>query len=306
MIVNPQAGRGRMAPLWPTFRSELLRHFHDIVIIEETDPDRTREHARRMTLEGASLIIAAGDNDSLVVDGILSGWQEGKRPPDFGFLPVQLGGDSARALGLAGTPAALVGRIAVGTVRKLDAIRVTYRNPDGIAAIRHGLNVMTLGVSAEIVERAARPGRPALLPGRIVYLLSTIRSILGYRYDRVAIGIDDAPPVDAEIVVVAVANGSHIGGGMAIAPEAAMDDGLLEVVIVRRTSRLELLDQLGRVYSGAHRGRPEVTIQRGRRIDITPLADDPNRGARIELDGSVLGRLPATVEVLPGAIRLRA
>ena len=93
---------------------------------------------------------------------------------------------------------------------------------------------------------------------------------------------------------------------MMIAPDADMQDGLLEVVIVRGKPRLQMMLDLRLVYSGAHRELEGCTFLRGRRITVTPLGDKAANAALLDIDGESPGRIPATFEVLPGALVLRA
>jgi diacylglycerol kinase family enzyme len=101
---------------------------------------------------------------------------------------------------------------------------------------------------------------------------------------------------------VAIANGHSFGAGLRIAPNAMVDDGLLDVTILHDVPILRLLRSARRFYDGRHLSLDGVTAHRGRRLTVRPLTDDP---VWLEADGELLGRLPATVEVVPGAIRVQ-
>ncbi|WP_202120507.1 hypothetical protein, partial [Francisella tularensis] len=87
-------------------------------------------------------------------------------------------------------------------------------------------------------------------------------------------------------------------------PEGLLDDGLLDLVLVGDLGRMEILTKINRLYEGTHLSMKEVRTARARRISVRPA--DPNREIPLELDGETPGTLPATFEVLPGALRLRA
>jgi diacylglycerol kinase (ATP) len=106
--------------------------------------------------------------------------------------------------------------------------------------------------------------------------------------------------VDAPVVLGTAANGRWFGAGMHIAPEASLDDGLLDVVVVGDLSRPALLAKLPKLYAGTHLSDPAVSLLRGRLIE----ADAPEGRVPLELDGEPLGELPARFEVLPRALRV--
>jgi diacylglycerol kinase family enzyme len=139
----------------------------------------------------------------------------------------------------------------------------------------------------------------------MVFLWHTVRELIRYRFQQVRISVDDGEPVDATIALVACANSRYFGGGMMIAPDAALDDGLLEVIVVRGVSKLKLIADLRLVYSGAHRRLKSCIFMRGKKITVEPLGDPLANGALLDIDGESPGRIPATFEVLPAAIRVR-
>ena len=115
--------------------------------------------------------------------------------------------------------------------------------------------------------------------------------------------MDDQYKETMQIATAAVCNGRYFGGGMFIAPHAQPDDGAFEVVIIRDTSNLELVLKSGMIYKGKHLNHPNVGTVRGKRVEALPV--DPEEEVLLDVDGEVPGRLPATFEVLPQAIKLR-
>jgi diacylglycerol kinase family enzyme len=114
--------------------------------------------------------------------------------------------------------------------------------------------------------------------------------------------VDGALAAHGPLKLVAVANGRWFGGGMCIAPHAAPDDGLLDVVVVGDVSTPRLVRRLPSVYRGAHLGFPEVTFVRGRRVEAQAEA---GAFVPVDLDGESPGRLPAVFDVVPAALRVR-
>ena len=124
-----------------------------------------------------------------------------------------------------------------------------------------------------------RPRAAAIFPGRLVFLFHTVREMLRYKFQNVRVTVDGGEPIEARIALVAIANAPYFGGGMKIAPDAAPDDALFEVVIVRGASKFSLLMDLRLVYSGAHKSLASCTILRGRKIVVEPLGDLGQCGA---------------------------
>jgi diacylglycerol kinase family enzyme len=101
-----------------------------------------------------------------------------------------------------------------------------------------------------------------------------------------------------------VANGRYFGGGMKVAPDAALDDGWFDVITLGDFSFADLILRGLDIYSGKHLKNPKVTVQRARKIEALPL--NGSGEVLLDVDGEAPGRLPATFELLVGALRVRA
>jgi diacylglycerol kinase (ATP) len=125
-----------------------------------------------------------------------------------------------------------------------------------------------------------------------------LRALARWRCRPVTLTLDGQVVFEGPIVLAAAANGRYFGGGMQVAPQARIDDGLLDVVVVPELSRLELLRKLPRIYAGTHLEDPATRLHRGRTLEA--LAEPGC--VPVEVDGEPLGTLPLTVEVMPGAL----
>jgi diacylglycerol kinase family enzyme len=135
--------------------------------------------------------------------------------------------------------------------------------------------------------------------GKITFLTASLLALLNYTNKTVRLRVYDdenTPTFDAHIQVrlVAVANGRFFGGSMMIAPEAAPDDGVFDIITVENLSFLQTIRKFPLIYSGAHIGDPDVRVCRGTRI----IAESDEE-VLIDADGEGLGKLPLTVEILP-------
>ena len=305
VVVNPRAGGGRMGRLWPRIEAALRARMGALTVAQTTATATAIGLARAFAADGVGLIVAAGGDGTVseVVDGIMQG--AGHRP-DLGIIPVGTGTDLARGLCIRGEAVAEhIDRLANGGGRRLDIGRIAFRADGGGVAIRHFINIASLGLSGP-TDRAVnaakqRPGTP----GKAVFLWHTIMQLLRYRLQDVRIAIDDAEPIDARIAVVAIANGQFFGGGMMIAPDAKPDDGMFDIVIFRGASKLRLIADLRLLYGGGHRQHPQVTIARGKTVTVTPLGDPEANAALLDIDGESPGSIPARFDLLPAALLVR-
>jgi diacylglycerol kinase (ATP) len=206
----------------------------------------------------------------------------------LGLVPAGRGNDLARALGIPRNTRAAVATLLEGELRSIDL---------GTADGRVFVTVAACGFDAlvsELVHRTRLPG------GTSTYLLATLLALGRLRSARVRLE-GDFGSLEQPAVLVATANTQCYGGGLRIAPSAQPDDGLLEVCVVGRLSRFELLRMLARVFKGKHVDHPALTMLR-----TGSLAIQSDSAWLLQADGERLGRTPARLAVLPSALRVMA
>lgn len=306
IVLNPVAGAGRAAKLWPQFEAEIRRQLGDFTLMKTERPEDAARFARQLAEQGCGLVIASGGDGTIgeTVDGLLTSGLDAQSLPRFAILPCGTGSDFARSISMTGTPQEMVARIAAGKIREIDAGRVTFVDDEGRAAMRHFINIASLGLSgptSRAVNKAKRSGRAS---GQLLFMWHTIRELIRYRFQDVRIIVDGAPAIEARIAVAAAANGRFFGGGMMIAPQAELDDGVLDFVIFRGAAKLSLIRDMRLLYTGSHIGHPAVTILRGSKIIIEPAGDPALNTAQLDIDGESPGSIPATFEALPKAIKV--
>ena len=307
VVVNPVAGSGRMRRRWPDIERVLTHALGTLDVKETSGPGEACDLARQLSMDGAELVIAAGGDGTVseAVDGLLQARSAMGHAADLAIVPVGTGCDFVRGLGLVADIDRLAARIAAGDKRTIDAGCVNYVGDNGALASRHFVNIASLGVSGPTDRAVNKVRRGGRLSGRLLFLFHTVRELFRYKFQNVKVTVDGGEPVEARIALVAIANGPYFGAGMKIAPDAAPDDGLFEVVIIRGVSKFALLKDFRLVYSGRHKSLPSCTILRGKKIVVEPLGDNLADAALIDIDGESPGRIPATFEVIPAAITVR-
>jgi YegS/Rv2252/BmrU family lipid kinase len=290
LLVNPVCGGGAGAAAAESVGRTLRDAGQDVTITPTPGMRGTHDLVDRVVARGDVIVLVGGDGTLSSVAGRVAA-----RGGTLGIVPAGRGNDFARMLGLPSSPAAAAEVLLSGSPKTVDLLQVTI--PGGEPRIIAGSAYSGLDARAgEIVETVR------WLPVKLQYPYSALHAMATYRPARfrVVVDGDGAEYVGASVVV---ANSAYYGNGMKIAPSAAVDDGLLDVVIIEAESRRTLMRSLPKVYQGAHVDMPGVHVRRGQRVEVTASPQVSMGG-----DGEPVGRLPelaqppAVVEVLPGAL----
>jgi diacylglycerol kinase (ATP) len=242
--------------------------------------------------EGVDAVVAAGGDGTVhIALQALTG-----TTVPLAVLPVGTGNDFAAALGIRSVDQAL-GLIGAGRTRAVDVARVDRA---GHPPVLFG-TILAAGFDSRVNDRANRMRWPR---GEARYTLALLAEFTRLHSERFRVTWTDAAGaqhvVEDRIVLTAVANGRTYGGGIPIAPDADLGDGLLDLVVVREVTRRRMLRFLPSAYRGTHGRIREVSMDRARAVRIE--AD----GVTGYADGDAVGPLPLTVSVMPEALRVFA
>ncbi len=265
-------------------------------------PRDAQRLARAATERGVSRILVAGGDGtaSEIASGILAAAVVPTARPVLGLLPLGSGWDLARSLGLPRDLDAALRVIERNERRRIDAGRLTCRDSTGRETSRCFVNEASAGLSGATVRIVGSLTKR--LGPRLAFGLGAIAAILSHRPVAAAVEIDGERVYEGPISMIVAANGCYFGAGMKVAPRARVDDGALEVVLVRGLSVPRLLSNLPSFYVGRHGGHPQVSFHAARCVEVLPKS----AGAPIDLDGESVGGLPMRAEVMPGALELFA
>lgn len=285
-VVNPTAGGSSAAAAL----IQVARVLREAGAELETEYSRSLAHAQDIARgageRGRVVLAVGGDGITGGIGGALSGTDT-----VFGIVPAGRGNDFARALELPSDPDALARILLDGEPRPVDTIEVHSAVHDGTVV----LGSVYAGVDA-LANRHANHAR--LLRGAASYYAGGLRAVTTWRPADYRITVDGEEHALRGYTVVA-ANSAYYGSGRMIAPGARVDDGLLEVVMIREAPRHLFFALMNELKSGTHVERPEVRILRGREIRI-----EADRPVPYGADGEVDAELPVTVKVLPGALKV--
>jgi YegS/Rv2252/BmrU family lipid kinase len=291
LIVNPSAGGGKAARVAPQAESALRRRGIDVTRADTRDLAHACELGREAA--GAGEIVVALSGDGMI--GALADALRDRPDTVMGVIPGGRGNDLARVLGIPEDPDQAAAVIADGFTRALDLGLVLE---GGAGDGRAFVGIASVGFDSD-ANRVANEA-PSWL-GSLVYLYAALRTLAAWKPARFELELD--PPgrrVSFSAYTVGAANSQSYGGGMRAAPEALLDDGLLEVVVLENVSKLAFLTRiLPKVFSGEHVKQPNVHMFRAAEVTITC-----ERPFTMYADGDPIGELPVGVRALKGAVRM--
>lgn len=303
VVVNPDAGNGRSGKRWPHLARQLAAHIGPFDHALTNAPGHATSLVRTAIDDGASLVIAVGGDGTIneAVNGFADDSGIIASGCAFAALAGGTGSDFVRSL--SPTRSDPLKRIASGQTRQIDLGRVTFTTDDGHTVSRLFINIASMGLSGAVDRAVHAAGSNGLLPGFAAYYLATVSALWRYRFSDIRLTVDQQPPITVNLAMAAIANGRYFGGGMKVAPNARIDSGEFEIIILRGGSKLVLLRDLARVYRGAHMDHPMITALRGRHVTAEPV--DPETRIPLDIDGESPGHLKAVFDILPGALTLQ-
>ena len=301
LVVNPRSADGTTGAHWPRF----ARMLEEAGLHAQAHFTEGPGHATDLVREG----LRAGQKHIVIVggDGSINEAVNGFFAPDgtawnpeaeLGILCRGTGCDYIKSLGLPKREDLAIQRLLKGSVRTVDIGRVEFRDAAGEARQRYFCNIAEAGLGGAVVDRVNRSSKR--LGGFASFLLSTLSTFVTYRNPRMTIQVDDMPPETLLASNLIVGIGGCFGGGMRILPEAELDDGRFDVLVMGDLSRVELFTNIARVYRGSHLTPPKIRHGRARRVTVT--SPEP---LLLDVDGEQPGLAPATFTIVPGALRVR-
>jgi YegS/Rv2252/BmrU family lipid kinase len=283
LLVNPASGGGRALRALPAVIAELDAHGAEHRTVTTRSTEHAAEESHRAVEAGESVLALGGDGLLRPIAGVLCG-----RDTAVAIVPCGRGNDFARVLGVPKDPAAAARLALRGQERRVDVASV-----DGTPY----LGIASLGIDSD-ANKIANDAR--LLRGDAVYFYAGIRALAAWRPAAFTVTIDGRRH-DVTGYSVAVGNSRAYGGGMFLLPHAEIDDGKLDVLMIESFAKLRLLRaHLPGVYRGTHLTRHH-RLARGEVVEV-----QSDRPFEVYADGDPIGATPATMRVVPQALRVIA
>ena len=281
LLANPSAGSGRARELLPRVQAAMATAGLEQRTVMTTGLEHGCEEALAAAADGEVPVVLSGDGLIGQVGGALAGSEIA-----LGVIPGGRGNDFARVLGIPEEVDAAVAALAAGRSRRIDVGEVNGKRFLCIASCGFDSDANRIANEAKWIR------------GNLVYAYAALRALIAWKPARFTITLDGARH-DVRGYSVAAANSKAYGGGMFIAPDAELDDGLLDVVTTGEAGKVHFLLNLPKVFNGKHVDNPEVSVSRAAEVRI-----EADRPFAVYADGDRIADLPATVRVLPRALRV--
>lgn len=299
-IINPNSAGGNTAKLWPQIKSSIEKSVGEFSPLFTSKPNHAPELCRNALKEGARLVISVGGDGT--INEVVNGFFENKKPinPDaeLAIISMGSGSDFIKTLGIPKTFDEACKVIASQTTRTIDAAILGFIDHSNKEVVRYFINIASFGIGGEVDERVNRSKKR--FGGFWAFFTASIISLLTYKNKRVEIELDGKYLGEKKILLCAVANGRFFGSGMMVAPNAELDDGLFDVVIIGESPRVKVFMSMSKIYSGKHLSNPEVEVFRAKKV----VARSTER-VLLDVDGEQPGKLDAWFEIIPSAIKVR-
>jgi diacylglycerol kinase (ATP) len=286
---------------WPRIEALARERLGPIQALHTGGPADASRLTRQALMEGTDLIVCVGGDGTLneVVNGFMG--EEGPIRGNalLGFIPMGTGCDIIKTVPIPRDVIRVLDLIRELRFRAIDLGLLCYRNHHGRPAHRYFHNVASFGLGGKVDERVNRTTK--VFGGFISFIWATLISLLIYNKKRIQLKVNGA--CDQEIICwnVVVANGQYHGGGMWVAPDAAVDDGLFHITVIGDLSLPQVFLNLPKLYNGKILEVRKVFSLTGKRVEA-----HSDQQVLLDVDGEQPGQLPVTITMVPRALRLIA
>ena len=284
LLTNPTSGRGKGAKVRDRALPRLRAAGLDVRDLRGRDAAESLDLARECVADGVdALVVCGGDGMVHLAAQVLAG-----TGTPLGILPAGTGNDVARYFDIPRKdPDAAVDRVVAGSSRAVDLAR---------SGSQYFVTVLAAGFDAVVNERANRMTWPR---GQMRYNIATLAELRVFEPLPYTLQLDDRQ-VQLDAMLVAVGNGPSFGGGLRITEGAVLDDGLLDVVVIKPITKPDLVRTYPKLFKGTHIHHPQYEHHLVRSVTVAAP------GIVSYADGERFGPLPLTVECVPGALTVLA
>ncbi|MFO8165818.1 MAG: diacylglycerol/lipid kinase family protein [Thermodesulfobacteriota bacterium] len=297
-IVNPNAAMGSAGKEWPQIERMARDRLGPFQAHLTTGPGDATILTRNALQKGTELVVCVGGDGTLneIVNGFMG--KNGPIQPEamIGFIPRGTGCDFIKTVLIPLELNRAMDVIINSHSLSIDLGRLEYIDHYGHPSSRYFHNITSFGLGGEVDERVNRTTN--IFGGFISFIWATMISILIYNKKRIHLTVDDCFDQSVMIWNVVIANGKYHGGGMLVAPDATIDDGLFQVTVIGDISIAGVFLNLNKLYNGKLLQLDKVKTLSGRRVKASS-----EQKVLLDVDGEQPGQLPAVIDIVPKAVR---
>ncbi|MDR0710821.1 MAG: diacylglycerol kinase family lipid kinase [Prevotellaceae bacterium] len=299
VIVNPKAGLGHGLRDWPTISNRLNFSGVDFTCVFTEKKFHAVELTVKAVNDGFRKIAVVGGDGTVneVVNGLFIQKQVPAHEVTLSVIPVGTGNDWVRMLGIPRTYSDAVHSIFREQIILQDVVKITFEEAR-VKQTRYMANVSGIGFDAMVNRRYNRL-KEAGRTGTWLYLFSAMATLFGYRAKHFVAKVDGKDFFDGRLFSGVVGVGKYNGGGMLQMPAAVVDDGLMDITLIRKMSFYRFFTNFQRLYNGTIYNFYKVKAAQGKIISVASYPQSP-----IEIDGEACGYSPFTFELVPKSIKV--
>lgn len=285
VVLNPQAGTvGDVATI-----KRALQRLGDVSFRLTQQPGDAQKLAYEAVEDGCELVIAAGGDGT--VNEVVNGLARDFSAAQLGIIPLGTGNDFVRSINVPTDLEAAMQIVQAGRAQKLDVVRVISDDT------RYFINVSAGGFSGMVDEKLTSEMKRSW--GPLAYLRSAAEALPNLTDYHTYIAFDDDAATEIKTYNIVIANARYVAGGIPIAPQAQIDDGQVDVLIIPVTSMPKLALLAPQILLGQHLDSDLLIVRRARKISV-----DSTPRMWFNADGELVGNEPSTFEVLPQALEV--
>lgn len=299
IIVNPISANKTTIREWPRFEKTLSEAGYLFEVVLTEYPGHASELAKKALKLGYKTVMSVGGDGTMneVVNGF---FENGRLINENSRLVVfsrGTGSDFVRTFGIDKSIEALLVILDRNQEKLIDVGHLSFADADGNMSVRYFLNVADIGIGAETANRVNKHSKR--LSGFLSFMLGTLSTVVMYRNKNYEVVIDDEIILNEIMNSVIIANGKYFGGGMMVAPDAVLDDGVFDIIILGNLSKPDIIKSFPLIYKGKHMNHPRLKHYKGSKVKVT----SGGKGL-IEVDGEIPGRADAVFELMPKALKI--
>ena len=289
LTVNPHGGTKKGPQLLKKVKPIFEASGIELFIIETTFAGHAKELANQLDLTEYDGFIGIGGDGTLheIINGMLSRPDENKIP--IGIIPGGSGNSYMHDLNLT-DPLKAAKAIIQRNTKFLDTAQVEVNH-----VVKYANNMIGWGLVTDVGKKAEH----YRWMGTNRYTILSVMEVFHHKSRSAALIMDDKK-IEDEFTFIIACNSMHVGKGMKMAPKARLDDGLIDLIVIRAgASRIRLLQVLPKLFDGSHINEPEVEYYQTSKFSLIPETDEI-----LNIDGEIMGSTPIKVKMIPKAFEM--
>lgn len=299
VIISKKSGGGKAFEEWPSIRKMLVSKGFKFSEAFTDHRFHATELAREAVTAGFRKILAVGGDGAIheILNGVMGQTSVPTTEITMGIIPVGSGNDWSRLYEIPKDHEKAVEALARGKAVLQDVVCVDAML-DGSPSRKYMMNIGGLGFDAQVChlfDLEKLKGHS----GDAQYFKCLMKGFLWYKCPHFKVYVDGELFFEGPAFSVALGNGKYCGGGMRQTPDAVPDDGLIDLTVIKRMSRLNAAFSVRRLLDGSIKKHSAVRSARGTKIQIYA-----SPASFMEVDGEAVGCSPATATIIPSAIKV--